>query len=58
MSKISFEELRTKLSKTIDELGERIKARDLEGAKLADMKIHSIKTEIKKRKLELELDLY
>lgn len=57
MNRISISELRSKLKVSEKHWNERIEARDMTGSTMAEIRTKALEKEIRKRKLELELEL-
>lgn len=57
MNRISIAELRSKLKGSEKHWKERVEARDIVGSNMAEIRTKALEKEIRKRKLELELEL-
>lgn len=57
MNRISISELRSKLKGSEKHWNERVEARDIVGSNMAEIRTKALEKEIRKRKLELELEL-
>lgn len=57
MNRISISELRSKLKDSEKHWNERVEARDSVGSNMAEIRTKALEKEIRKRKLELELEL-